>query len=527
VSPSSVEAIGHGVFEALARAFPVACSSDELYYFPQVRAAEPQWSAWDRFSSETVAELARDLSAREHELEQIDRPQSDPELQADINLLQGLVRTLREQLSELRSWEFQPSLYLTLACIGLAEAIQSENPAAKHERAGGLHLFLDQAGRNLNRVPVLFRDIGLEMVLDTRDYFLLLSKTLPELRTALAALDRFEQRLKSVSTRQDFRLPQEMAERVFRCHIGCGLDLEQIGRVLDREESEMRQVLEQEAAGLAPAKGRTQTAPGPWLEVLQSIRGPSIGKGGAIELFRNEVAAMSRHCLEQGLVQKELFLSCPVGVEPMPDFLSAIRSGASYSIPPRHPPRGGTFHIARQVGAGARTGFLREYRMTCAHEAYPGHHLLDASRLSLLQPLRRAIERPIFYEGWACFAEEIMRLTGYFSQRYDRLLLARRRLTHAARARVDVGLQTGTMSRQQAAACLQSTGVSGERAVSLARNYTLNPGYQLCYTLGLRRFLELFEHYGRDKLPGFVRTVLSQGEIHFADLADVLGRNAD
>ena len=75
-----------------------------------------------------------------------------------------------------------------------------------------------------------------------------------------------------------------------------------------------------------------------------------------------------------------------------------------------------------------------------------------------------------------------MRLTGYFSQRYDRLLLARRRLTHAARARVDVGLQTGTMNSQEAAACLQSTGVGRERAVSLARNYTLNPGYQPCYT---------------------------------------------
>jgi len=525
VGPSSVEAIGYGAFEALARAFPVACSSDEFYYFPQVRAAEPVWSAWDRFCPETVAEVAEGLSAWEYELEEIDRSRPAPELQADINLLRGLVRTLREQLSEVRGWEFQPSLYLTLAGIGLAEAMEAEDPAAKHERAGNLHLFLDQAGRNLNGVPELFRDIGLEMVRDTGQFFLLLKERLPELRTAIDALDRFEQRLKSVSTRADFRLPQEMAERVFQSHIGCGLDLEQIGRVLDREESEMRQVLEQEAARLGPGRAGTATTPRPWLKVYGSIPGPSMGEGGAIGLFRNEVAAMGRHCLEQGLIQKELFLSCPVSVEPMPDFLAAIRTGASYSIPPRHPPRGGTFHVARQVGAGARAGFLREYRMTCAHEAYPGHHLLDASRWSLPQPLGRAIERPIFYEGWACFAEEIMRLTGYFSQRYDRLLLARRRLTHAVRARVDVGLQTGSMNIEEAAACLQSTGISGERALTLARNYTLNPGYQLCYTLGLRRFLELSEQYGRGRLAGFVRTVLGQGEIQFADLAQVLGRS--
>ena len=37
---SSVEAIGHSMFEALFRTFPVACASDEFYYFPQVQLPE-------------------------------------------------------------------------------------------------------------------------------------------------------------------------------------------------------------------------------------------------------------------------------------------------------------------------------------------------------------------------------------------------------------------------------------------------------------------------------------------------------
>ena len=57
---SSVEAIGHSMFEALARNFPVACASDEFYYFPQVRLPEPQWSTWDCFSSENVADMVSD-----------------------------------------------------------------------------------------------------------------------------------------------------------------------------------------------------------------------------------------------------------------------------------------------------------------------------------------------------------------------------------------------------------------------------------------------------------------------------------
>ncbi len=166
--------------------------------------------------------------------------------------------------------------------------------------------------------------------------------------------------------------------------------------------------------------------------------------------------------------------------------------------------------------------YHREYRMTCAHETYPGHHLLDASRLSLAQPLRRAIEQPIFHEGWACFAEELMRLTGYFSRPGDQLLLARRRLSHAIRGKVDIGLQTGTMNIPTAANYLKEMGISRERAMSSARKYPLNPGYQLCYTLGLHRFLDLFHRYGGDNLPNFARTVLAQGEIHFTYLEKIL-----
>lgn len=104
------------------------------------------------------------------------------------------------------------------------------------------------------------------------------------------------------------------------------------------------------------------------------------------------------------------------------------------------------------------------------------------------------------------------------------LLLARRRLTHAVRAKVDVGLQTGTMDIQEAAEHLQGTGISRERAIFLVRKYALNPGYQLCYTLGLRRFIDLLAQYGHNNLSGFVRTVLNQGEIHFTDLAKVLSK---
>jgi len=504
------------MFEALARAFPVACASDEFFYFPQVRLPEPQWSTWDSLSPETVEEFARQLSAWEDGLDRLALEQTDPEAHIDIALLKKFARTLREQLAEVRAWQSQPTFYLTLACIGLAEALKSANPEAKHERTRHLPTFLDQASRNLNRVPVLFRDIGLEMVSDTRNYLVLLEKYLPELRAALDALERFEDALGKVTTSEDFLLPRELLDHILRSHLNCDMDIPEINHVLDEEISEMKQILEEEAQNLAPGQAS-------WAEALKSIPMPAAGKEGLLGLYRSEVERLGQHCLEQGLVSPEMVSSSPVRVALMPPFLAAIRTASSYSIPPEHPPGGGTFYIFNtEVPDEARQEYHREYRMLAAHETYPGHHLLDSSRWSLKRACRRVIEQPIFYEGWACFAEELMRLTGHFSAPGDRLLLAKRRLWRATRGKVDIGLQTGTMDISTAAGYLQETGFSRERAASSARKYPLNPGYQLCYTLGLHRFLDFFDRYGRHNVPDFVGTVLIQGEIQFADLEKIL-----
>jgi uncharacterized protein (DUF885 family) len=132
------------------------------------------------------------------------------------------------------------------------------------------------------------------------------------------------------------------------------------------------------------------------------------------------------------------------------------------------------------------------------------------------------IERPLFYEGWACFAEELLRLTGYFRGPDERLLLARRRLWRAIRGKIDLGLQTGTMDLPTAARNLVKTGVPAPNAMAVVRKYPLNPGYQLCYTIGIRRFLDLYQRCGRHNLHKFATTVLGQGEIGFQDLEQVL-----
>jgi hypothetical protein len=515
--------IGDNILEYLGRTFPIACASDEFIYFPQVQPPEPEWNIWDHFSSDTVEETAQRLSSWEGELELLSSKEMNLELHIDIALLKKTIQSLREQLSEVRSWEFQPTFYLTMACIGLTQAMESKDEAAIHDRVRGLPGFLDQARHNLNNVPVLFRDIGLEMVADTGDYLAELLASFPEMRSALAALGRFEDNLHRVSTREDFLLQRDLLEQITRFHLQCGMSVEDVGCVLDQEIEETQEILMKEARELFSGQTSILHSEQIWLEVLRNIPLPRVDEQGLVRLYKEELSRLAKHCIDQSLVLPRLVSSCPVDVLPIPGFLSAIRVGASYSIPPRHPPAGGRLYIPieRAMDESGQASH-REYRMTCAHETYPGHHLLDSSRWSLEQPLRRNIEQPIFYEGWACFAEELMRLTGYFSESADQLLLARRRLTRAVRGKVDIGLQTGAMDLATAAKYLEQTGIGGGRARLLARKYPLNPGYQLCYTIGLRRFLDLWHRYGDNDLPKFVQTVLNQGEILFHDLEKVL-----
>jgi len=515
-----VEKIAARIFDTIARHFPIAAASDEFYYFPQVQAREWHWRTWDCFCEDAVVDVVAKLAADERELQKIDRlpsqaPATDRDISIDVSLLHDTVRTLIEQLAEIRSWETQPTWHLTVACVGLTEAIEAEHPAAVKDRIAGLAAFLDQAARALKNVPTLFRDLGLEMVADTRDYLMMLTSRWQGLKPALDALQRFEDTLHKIPTRQDFLQPTERVSRIFQSHLKLGEDFPEIENILEQEIRETQSVIED-------IIGRTLSA-GALQDAYKRIALPRVGSGGLLDLYRQQVDQLGRHCLEQGLVSKELFRRCPVRVAPVPAYLSSTRTASSYSVPPGHPPGGGVFFIINAKNSGEENkGYQREYRILTAHETYPGHHLLDSNRWSHSRSIRRVIERPLFYEGWACFAEELLRLTGYFSRPDERLMLARRRLWRAIRGKTDLGRQTGTMDLATAARHLAKTGVPAPDATKVVRKYPLNPGYQLCYTTGTRRFLDLIQRCGQHDLHKFAATVLSQGEIGFQDLEQVL-----
>jgi hypothetical protein len=521
ITSLSADNIAQRMFRIIAQTFPVACASDEFYYFPHLRLPDQKWSIWDQFSNETISDIVNRLLSWENELNKMIVSEPDQDIRIDLALLRKFAGTLREQLSSYKIWQNQPTFYLTLASIGLAEAMESSDPSAIHERAIGLPAFLDQAADNLSRVPLLFRDIGIEMISDTKQYIELIRSSVPELSPAIDALKRFEKTLKEIETSKDFLLQRDMLEHIIRFHISAEMDIKEVHYVLDQEIYEMNRILEQEPGNIGFHRNLSRGRKELWQEVYESIPLPDKRNKEIIRLYSDEVSRLKQHCIDKRFVSHDLVEACPVQVTSMPSFLSAIRTASSYSISPGFASSGGTFYIFRyRQSEKAQQENLRELRMLSAHETYPGHHLLDISRFNRVRSCRAPVEQPIFYEGWACFAEELMRLTGYFTEPCDRLILAKRRFWRAIRGKVDLGLQTGTMNISTAARYLKRAGISYKKALSSVRKYPLNPGYQLCYTIGLRRFLDLFERYGRESLQHFVQNVLTQGEILFTDLED-------
>jgi len=500
------------VFDSLAMQFPICMASDEFHFFPQARARAFDWSRWDDFSATALADVIGKLTQWEHDLGH-HPPSASPSAHAiDTAMLRRVIRTLRDQLARVKVHETQPTFYLTIVGIGLAEALEAGSQALE-ARLKHLPGFLDQARGNLKRIPGLFRDLGIDMLVKQRRWLGSLRLSEAHRGPITDAFQRLDTHLRQVPVVEDFLLPVALYERIAVDHMGCSLTPEEITRELDLEIAETQSILDQSAA--STAHGR------PWQAVVDALPRPPMPPGGAQQIYRNTISELARHCSSQGLIAADEVGQCPVTVQGIPDYMRPVRSNAAYSMPPIHPPRGGTFFIL-ETGQGA--SIPADYRLLTAHETYPGHHLLDTGRWRHARPIRRHIEFPIFYEGWASFAEELMFETGFFSGPVDRMLMAKRRFWRAVRGQIDFDIHMRRRTLDEAAAFLASQGMDRGRATAMVRRYSLKPGYQLAYTMGRRRFRRLYDDCclkGTNPVA-FARRVLAQGEIDFHHLAQIL-----
>ena len=260
-----------------------------------------------------------------------------------------------------------------------------------------------------------------------------------------------------------------------------------------------------------------------WLQLYESYR-PTTGEES--DLFRHydrEISGLREFCLGLNLLTG--VLDQQVVLAETPTYLLSVRSGASYSSPLGVDPlEQAIFYITNRSSNGdsqmdrlRRQRLHREYRFLAAHETYPGHHLLDSVRRNLDNPIRRQVESPLFYEGWAYYAESILAERGWVREPLELLVDCKRRLWRAARCLIDAGLALQRLTRENAVGMLMSVGFAADEAMGQVERFRLNPGYQICYSLGKYEILELRRRFvPRMGWLSFHRLLLEGGELPFA-----------
>jgi hypothetical protein len=258
-----------------------------------------------------------------------------------------------------------------------------------------------------------------------------------------------------------------------------------------------------------------------WQEMYSSPMTGELDTKDTLGLYREENRRLRNFFNSQGFSESEV--DAPLHIIPTPLYLLSVRGSASFSAAfSRDPREESLFYITtklpdKQTAGRLRARLHREYRFLTAHETFPGHHLLDHTRRNIANPVRRQIELPLFYEGWASYAESLLLEYGYATAPLERLVLHKRNLWRAARCLVDVGLTAGFMDSTESQKLLESAGFSPQEAASQIRRFRLKPGYQLCYSLGSYEILKLRKSC--DTLlthDHFHRLLLEGGELPFS-----------
>jgi len=158
------------------------------------------------------------------------------------------------------------------------------------------------------------------------------------------------------------------------------------------------------------------------------------------------------------------------------------------------------------------------YTLT-AHEGRPGHELQFSALIEKGVSKARAIFalNSVNVEGWALYAEAEVKPYLPLDGQLGALQM---RLARAARAILDPGLQSGTITREEATRVLrEEVGLSEGLALQEVQRYTfLAPGQATAYFCGYERLMELRAEVERILGPKFDRQkyhdfLLSQGTL--------------
>ena len=237
-----------------------------------------------------------------------------------------------------------------------------------------------------------------------------------------------------------------------------------------------------------------------------------------LDTYRQCMMASYNWWVKSGLVTMPEKYS--LKVQATPEFLRHMIPFAAYE-----PPQSGDAeqHGLYYVTTASDGSVLAEHNnfsidLTCAHEAFPGHHLQFVIENQMQPNYTRLLNASAsMYEGWALYCEELAVEQGFLDKDEHRFIMLRDRAWRALRIIIDVKIQTNKLSVEDAIELMVAElDFSREQAQAEINWYSCAPTTPLCYALGREMILQAREaaqeQDGFD-LKGFHDQLLSQGSI--------------
>ncbi len=188
-------------------------------------------------------------------------------------------------------------------------------------------------------------------------------------------------------------------------------------------------------------------------------------------------------------------------VEPSPPFQRPVLAVASYQRPPAfrdtlhghffvpYPPDGtSSEEVQKRLEGNCSAGIPT----TAVHEAYPGHHWHLVMAKSNPSHARRIFGTAYFSEGWALYAERVMREQGFFTDPKHLLYQYEATIFRAARIVVDTSLHMGEMTFDEAVRFMMANGnLTEPNARAEVGRYCSWPTQASSYLTGMLEIIDI------------------------------------
>jgi uncharacterized protein (DUF885 family) len=529
---NTYQKLADSYFNFLAERFPVMCASDEFDFLPRAENAARHYDKLDQIDTSAIEDAIDQLKSYHQQFKAANQQTGDLEQIIDLKLLKANTAGILIELDAKRSWQYNPLLYLKSGFIGLDHALHKPAESATEvadrtlSRLSSIPHILEQGIENIRSVPETHYQASLRMVQDCREYLTetcALSKRFPSnqgtflkaIHNADTALKKFHRFLTSQCPEPDRQFAASTLEISLKDHFLSAHSANEIFAIANNEWHEILEKLQKIQSQIDENKT--------WEQLYHAFIPQPVSESEIVDLYEDEIHRLREFFSQNGF--SEELLSAPVNIEYTPTYLKSVRSSASFAAAFSRDPREKSYfyistnfpqHHSRETNHHLQRRLNREYKMLTAHETIPGHHFLDSFRRRLTNSIRRQIESPLFYEGWASYAESMLIEYGYLTDPLELLVSLKRQLWRSARCQIDVGFTIGKLKEEKAIELLKTCGFDGAEASRQLDRFRLNPGYQLCYGYGSHEFKRLKEKYGhRSESQDFYGFLLSGGELPF------------